>query len=358
MRARAAAVLTAAFALAWIAPLVGLLAAGESLAPFLGFPPRTEPVTHAPFSPAAFALLALPALGAVALFLISLRPAQAPPAPRSSFPRWGWIGLALMAAGWVAAWNDVLPVEWRRQAFTPLWVGYALLMCALAYRRGGRSLLTHRTGWFVALFPVSAAFWWLFEHLNQFADNWSYEGIEAPGSWEYFLQGTLPFSTVLPAVAATLFWLREYPRLEALRLPPMRGGPALGWLALLAGALVLAALGPWPEAFFWSLWVGPLLLLGGLQKLILGQTLFAPLATGDARSLLQPALAALVCGFFWELWNFGALAKWHYSIPFAQRFHLFEMPLLGYAGYLPFGIVCALVMDTLARLLERRGLYG
>jgi hypothetical protein len=40
-----------------------------------------------------------------------------------------------------------------------------------------------------------------------------------------------------------------------------------------------------------------------------------------------------------------------------QRFHLFEMPLLGYAGYLPFGIECALVMDLAARFVERRRLW-
>jgi hypothetical protein len=28
-----------------------------------------------------------------------------------------------------------------------------------------------------------------------------------------------------------------------------------------------------------------------------------------------------------------------------DRFHLFEMPLLGYAGYLPFGWLCALIGD-------------
>ncbi|MGQ0543994.1 MAG: hypothetical protein ACT4P3_01500, partial [Betaproteobacteria bacterium] len=120
----------------------------------------------------------------------------------------------------------------------------------------------------------------------------------------------------------------------------------------------LAALGPWPVAFFRALWVGPQRHIARLHKLALGENLFAPRAAGDARPLLQPALAALVCGFFWELWNSGALAKWHYSVPFAQRFHLFEMPALGYAGYLPFGLTCALVMDTLARLIEGRSLYA
>ena len=52
-------------------------------------------------------------------------------------------------------------------------------------------------------------------------------------------------------------------------------------------------------------------------------------------------LAGLACGFFWEMWNMWSLAKWVYSVPFVDRFHLFEMPALGYAGYLPFGIECA-----------------
>jgi len=85
-----------------------------------------------------------------------------------------------------------------------------------------------------------------------------------------------------------------------------------------------------------------------------GETLFGWLRYGDWRPLLQPALAALICGLLWELWNFGSLAKWHYSIPYVQRFRVFEMPLLGYAGYLPFGVECALVMDLVARCIDGR----
>jgi hypothetical protein len=60
----------------------------------------------------------------------------------------------------------------------------------------------------------------------------------------------------------------------------------------------------------------------------------------------QAACAALICGFFWELWNFKSLAHWEYAVPFVQRFHVFEMPLLGYAGYLPFGLECLVVADA------------
>jgi hypothetical protein len=324
---------------------------GKAIAPYLAFPPRTEAVAQAPPSPLWLGLLSLPALGAAALIVVAVARAQPdarPAGARHPFPLWGWLGALAMAAGWLASWSELTPAEWRRHAFTPLWAGYVLAMNGLVYRRSGYSLLTHRPRWFATLFPASAAFWWLFEHLNQFVRNWHYTGIQASGDWDYFLQGTLPFSTVLPAVASTWMWLRQFPRLEALRLPAVHAGPGLAWAALAAGALGLAAIGPWPDAAFPMLWLGPLLLLLSLQQLVSGENLLAPLAHGDWRPLLQPALAALACGVLWELWNYWSLAKWHYSIPHVQRFHLFEMPLLGYAGYLPFGVTCAAVMDLLA----------
>ena len=50
------------------------------------------------------------------------------------------------------------------------------------------------------------------------------------------------------------------------------------------------------------------------------------------------ALGALVCGFFWELWNFYSYPKWTYHTPGVEFLHVFEMPLLGFLGYPPFGL--------------------
>jgi hypothetical protein len=209
----------------------------------------------------------------------------------------------------------------------------------------------------VGLFPVSALFWWLFEYLNQFVHNWYYTGVYAETDWDYFVQTTLPFSTVLPAVASTIAWLRTFSRFEHLALPAVHGHPALAWFGIVLGTLALAALGIWPDQLYPMLWLAPLVMLCALQQIVVGETLLTPLANGDWRPLLQPALAGLICGFFWELWNSGSPAQWHYSVPYVQRFHLFEMPLLGYAGYLPFGVECALVIDLVARFIERRGWY-
>lgn len=350
-RIAAAAALLLGWVLVWAAPLLGLAAAGRPLAPYVGFPPRTEQLAQAPFSWGAFVLLALPLAGAAALYGVAFARARphAPVLPARPYPWWGWLGLGLIALGWALAWTDWVAPQWRRHTFTPLWLGYVLVMNALALRRSGRALLTERPAWLLALFPASALFWWLFEHLNRFVGNWYYTGIAAGNDWDYFLQATLPFSSVLPAVASTWAWLKTFPRFDAMGESfPKVGLRVPAVVVLLAGVLALGGIGLWPHALFSLLWLAPLAVFLGLQKLLLGETLLAPLARGDWRPLLQPAAAALVCGFFWELWNWGSLAQWHYAIPYAQRFHLFEMPLLGYAGYLPFGVECAVVMDLLA----------
>lgn len=356
MRLRALAALALAFALVWAAPLAGLALAGKPMTEYLGFPPRAEQAVPAPFEWAMFAAFALPALGALALYAAAIarsKPAASRPAAR--FPWWGWLGLALAAGAWAAAWTEgfVAPAL-RGVAFTLLWLGYILAMNAVAHRRSGFCPLVKRTAWFLCLFPLSAAFWWLFEYLNQFVRNWYYAGADAGGDWDYFLRATLPFSTVLPAAGSTWAWLATLPRVDALSLPPVRGHTALAWIALATGLAALAAIGVSPDLLYPMLWVAPVLVIAGLSHLLVAQTVFSPIARGDWRPVLQSALAALVCGLFWEMWNYGSAAKWHYSIPYVQRFHLFEMPLLGYAGYLPFGIECALVVDLAARVIERR----
>ena len=360
MRLRVVVVLLLGLTLAWSAPLLGVALAGHPVAQYLRFPPRTEAVAHAPFSWGVFVALSLLVCATVLLGVCGLvRAGARPTSPNCGrFPWWGTLGFVLSGCAWLLAWSEsIVPPQLRRHTFTVLWLGYILAMNGLTQRRAGESLVSHHGRWLLALFPISAGFWWLFEYLNQFVDSWYYSGVQASSSWGYFLQATLPFSTVLPAVASTRAWLSSYPRFDVVDLPAVRGHHSLAWVALAAGMLALVGIGLWPEFLFPALWVAPLLLFGGLQHLLIGETLLTPLKRGDWRPLLQPALAGLMCGMLWELWNYGSAAKWHYSIPYVQRFHLFEMPLLGYAGYLPFGIVCALVMDLAARLVERRSLY-
>ena len=62
------------------------------------------------------------------------------------------------------------------------------------------------------------------------------------------------------------------------------------------------------------------------------------LREGDWRTVISLSLGALVCGLFWETWNYFSFPKWIYHIPGLAFLHVFEMPLLGYGGYIPFAL--------------------
>ena len=211
-------------------------------------------------------------------------------------------------------------------------------------------MLLNRPLFFLLLFPTSAAFWWFFEYLNRFVQNWFYTGPEF-SAWEYFWYATLPFSTVLPAVLGIRDWILSTHRLRkkfrnyrSLHIPHPK---ILAALALTASAAGLAGIGVWPNAFFPLLWVSPLLIILSLQTLMGERHILNELAVGNWSALVAAALAAIICGVFWEMWNYYSLAKWEYSIPFVHRYQIFEMPLLGYAGYLPFGLECAVIGNML-----------
>lgn len=79
---------------------------------------------------------------------------------------------------------------------------------------------------------------------------------------------------------------------------------------------------------------------------------------GYWKDIFLLALAALIFGFFWEMWNYYSFAKWEYSIPFVHRYLILEMPVLGYLGYLPFGIQCGLIGLIINRLTKTDLVYS
>jgi len=336
-------------------PLVGVALTGGDLLQYMEFPPQTRYVQHAPFAWPAFIALALFIVISVGPFVLRIvRANQAPKAgsrPRPAafrFPLWGWAGVAFGLLAWVLAWTRFAWFE-RFQPFTfsPLWMAYIVVINALTFRRTGMSMLTHRPLYLTKLFALSAGFWWFFEYLNRFVQNWYYVGIGDLSPWEYFIFATLPFSTVLPAVLGTTELLATFPRLSAglddfIAIRP-RHPRVIGGAMLAAAGAGLTGIGIWPDILFPLLWLAPLILITSFQALRGQATLFADLARGNWQRLWLLALSALICGFFWEMWNYRSLAKWIYTVPYVYHFKLFEMPLLGYAGYLPFGLECAVV---------------
>ena len=66
-------------------------------------------------------------------------------------------------------------------------------------------------------------------------------------------------------------------------------------------------------------------------------------------------VGGLTCGLLWEFWNYWALAKWVYHLPFlgaAEHVKYFEMPVPGLLGFLPFGLECWVMWQTICIPLE------
>lgn len=333
-------------------PLAGMLLSGADLGPYMEFPPLTRYVVHAPFDPLAFAIIAVVDLLMVCsvlyLFKIAHRRSGRTRLSSGQFPYWGWIGLAVMAMGWTLAWTR-FPWFDKLQAhtFTIPWVGYILVINALCVARSGRSLLTDNPKRFAALWPVSALFWWFFEYLNRYVQNWYYTGVNDFSPVEYVIHASLAFATVLPAVLSTQRLLLTYGTfhtgLRSFKPLTFMEDKRTAVIILLMAAVCLLWIGRYPDILYPLVWGAPLLVVTSLQTLKNSPTIFKGLSQGDWRALIASATAAMICGFFWELWNFHSLAQWKYAIPYVDRFHIFEMPVLGYGGYLPFGMECLLV---------------
>ena len=357
-RWRAALVLGVGFAVSIGGPLAGARLAGRDLGALLEFPPRTEPWDQPGFSWAAWLAMAVP-LGAIAAgFVGSVLRATAVPTgpPARRFPGWGWGSVLFLGVAWAVAWARL---DWlsdiQRHTFTPLWIGFVLVVNALAFRRAGRCLLAERPAFLGALAILSAGFWWMFEILNRVAGNWHYRGIGGMGDVEYFILATVPFMTVLPAVASSWELLGTYPRLRHLALPPVAAdGPALPGVLLVAGLAGLVLVGAWPEVAFPFVWLGPAFVLLGLDGLLSDGGFMGDVRARDWSRLVIPGLAALLCGAWWEMWNARSLAGWEYTVPYVDRFDIFAMPVLGYAGYVPFGVTCALVINLAAKAVLGR----
>ena len=282
------------------------------------------------------------------------------------FPWWGWLGIVVLAAGWILSWNyrfgwfPALPERIQVQiSYAPLWAGFILVMNALCVKRSGHSPMTDHPWAYAATFPASSLFWWFFEYLNRYVWNWYYLGIEHLGAAEYTLYATVCFASVLPGVCAVAAWLHTFPLFDdrvfdgMARINLRRPGWCL-FLGVLA-AVGLTGIVFFPDYAYPFLWISPLMVFLLVQFLLKEPCVLDTFARGNWSLFIRFALAALICGFCWETWNYYALAKWVYAVPWVHRFQIWEMPLIGFGGYLPFGVECAAVTAWIEPKLVSRG---
>ena len=256
----------------------------------------------------------------------------------SRFPFYGLLALALCLGAWTCSWLRIEPFS--PYTFFPLWFGYIFFVDALVVARHGKSLLNRARWRYILLFIVSSIFWWVFEGLNVPVQNWHYVLDKPYSPLAYFLIASLNFSTVLPAVMETAELLSTFKPLFP-RLPASEPGPRLPlWILLLVEASgILCFILPWifPTYCFGLIWLCVALILDPINNFCGRKSALAHIAINDWRFFVLP-LGGITCGFLWEMWNYYALPKWYYTIPYVGFWKIFAMPLLGYIGYLPFAL--------------------
>jgi hypothetical protein len=269
------------------------------------------------------------------------------------WPAHGWLGLGLVIIFWILNWSlSGLRTHWT---FFPLWLGYCLTVEAFVFMRKGNSMLTRNPGAYATLFLISAPAWWLFELLNWRTQNWFYDGRQFFTDFQYFVLASLSFSTVMPAVfgtaelVSTFKWLGRIGR--GPRLVPTQA-TLLGFFV--TGWLMLVLLLHWPLHFFPFLWLSVYFILGPVNVWLKHRSLTEYTAGGDWRPILALGIGCLICSFFWEMWNFYSYPKWIYRVPFVDFLHIFEMPLLGYGGYLPFALELFALYHLVMGLLRQK----
>ena len=253
------------------------------------------------------------------------------------WPARGWLGLILVAVCWPLNW--MLPGARTAYLFFPLWLGYIFFVDALVWRCAGNSLWSHSRKNFVLLFVVSAPVWWLFELINLRTGNWEYLGRALFSPLQFNLLSTVSFSTVIPAVFETAELMRTFGWMERFasgpRIPATRG---MFVSLFIIGLATFSAMLVWPKIFYPFTWTALVFILEPINRWTGRPYFLEKLREGDWRTVLSLSLGGLVCGLFWEMWNCYSFPKWIYHIPGLAFLRIFEMPLLGYGGYIPFAL--------------------
>jgi hypothetical protein len=363
--------LAAVLAVAFL-PLVGSWWAWDGLPPRFGhFPPNVSGMPKPAFNWAYFAAGAVVAalltsfVAAPRWFGFRQRGARRR-ATHGKLPWWFWLGLATMLASWYLHWFGTSSIV--VYSFVPLWWGLIIALDGAVFLRTcGRSLLATETHRFVVIALTSAPVWAFFEYLNFYAvDFWIYprDHLFSPtGQTVWYL---LSFTVVLPAIFEWYTLLHTFDGLwnrwshgPAIDIPVRATG-----VVAAVGACALVAFGACPFPLFPLLWLAPPLVLVAALATLRFWTPLVPIARGNWAPAVLVGLASVANGVLWELWNFGSEYwrlpgeslnpnYWIYEIPYVDRFHPFSrMPLLGYFGYLPFGVLAWACWLVVAHLFD------
>ena len=276
---------------------------------------------------------------------------------KTRFAPHGYAGIAIIVLAEALLFGgNQLVGQW----FTPIvWTGYILFVDALVYKFVGRSLLMTDRLEFVLITLISIAGWWLFEFYNapRFWKSdlelwWHYHNLE-PNLFLRRVGYDWAFATISPAMFETAELLRSTVFKERKQHATISFSKSVLIILVVVG--LAGAIGPLVFPSEWLapvIWLSFILLLDPVNAWRGQPSIYADLARGDWRRLFSLLASGLICGLLWEFWNYWAIAKWTYTVPFFGNIKIFEMPVLGFLGFPPFAVECWVMYIFLRSLLH------
>lgn len=270
---------------------------------------------------------------------------------RGKLPIYGWLGLLLLLLAQWLLYRGVWPVQ---VYFTPIaWTAYLLIADSLVLAISGRSRMHDAPGRFFLTALLSIPLWLVFEAYNLRLANWTYVGVPMSDAAALLGYGW-SFATILPAIFETADLVEAFGWFKPAEPLCLSGTAESIMIAIGALCLILPIIIPARIAsyLFALVWVGFVLLLDPINRRLGLPSLLGDLAQGRRSRLYSLLVAGWICGWLWEFWNYWAAAKWHYTFPIFQHTKIFEMPLPGYLGFLPFALECFAMYVTAMWALE------
>lgn len=307
------------------------------------------------------------------------------PQQRERYPRFPatfWLGLALILVFELLLWLDVAHrtqpphsplsglvaplARWAAVNVTALcWPAYLLLcdglLTHIARCRGDPAIssVRSRPNRVVLAGLTSVLIWCFFDWVNfAFLQAWRYQGLP-PHAWQRYPGYVLAFAAISPGMflAAQFYQHLGLARLRTtgLPMPP-----------LLQALVFLLGLGMFLYPFYvrdpigcLTLWLSLLFLLDPLNHGLGAPSILGDWQAGRFGRTLALLAGGATSGLLWEFWNYWAIAKWTYHLPFVgslEKYRYFEMPWVGFLGFLPFAIECWVALNSIILVLEKCGL--
>lgn len=241
---------------------------------------------------------------------------------------------------------------------TPLvWVGYIVLLEGVLTLQEGRSPLRRRPHHFACLSLASVFIWCVFDAINFNGGMGAWHYIGMPDSTLHRLLGYMvAFGTIVPGMLMSGQVLLNSGLFDWARSARWHMPRWAKWVALLAGVAMFI----WPithrnPVTNLTLWTSLVFLLDPINQKFGRPSMFRDWQAGWYGRTLAAFAGGLLCGFLWEFWNYWALTKWTYHLPFLgalEHVRYFEMPLPGLLGFIPFGVECWVMWQTMRIALD------